>query len=170
MHLRFFIITFLLLIFFGLSGFIAIRLGLFPVAIVNDKFIGEAYFNAASKEIIAGYKNEEKIPQNTELRRLTLQKLIEDQLIYSEAKKYFGGNLVGDEKPSVLRALLRDQVNILGTSFDDWLRGAKQKASVLILVSGYSWSGNQVIVCKTGQDDKTLSGIISEPSSIFFGC
>ncbi|MDP1689110.1 MAG: hypothetical protein Q8L47_03190 [bacterium] len=169
MHQRFFVIIFLLLIFLGLSGFIAIRLGFFPIAIVNTHFIRESYFNEAAEVIVSGYKADSKLG-NTELRRLTLQKIIEDQLIKSEAEKYFGSSLSDGEKPESVRAMLKDQVSLLGTSFDDWLRGARQKANVLILVSGYSWSGDQVIVCKDGQGDKSITGIISEPRSIFTGC
>lgn len=136
------------MILLGLSGFIAIRLGYFPVALVNAWPVDEGDYNRAAEEIINSFDIEAEIPENNELRRLTLQKIIEDKLVLIEAKKYFSYKLTGKEKPSDIRDLIQSQISLLGSTFDVWLNKAKQRANVIILMSGYAWSGNEVLECK----------------------
>lgn len=167
MSRRFYYSFFLILIFLGLGGFISIRLGYFPVAIVNSHLISEAYFNDALRDVIEGYVSGTDIPGNTELKREALQKIIENELVFREAQKYFGPNLYSGERPEAIRALLSDQVKNTGLSFDNWLSRAKRDANVYILVSGFSWTGEKVISCSSDNSNQ-IGGNSNLPASHSF--
>lgn len=169
MSRKLFITIFLILIFLGLAGFISVRLGLFPVAFVNSWPIGESDFASASEEILQSYKDSQYIPDNYELKRLALQKVIEDKLVQIEARKYFSSQLTGNEKPDDVRALIQTQVNMLGSTFDIWLTKAKQRANIIILISGYTWSGKEVLACNIKKDDTSTKSLFP-PISMFSSC
>lgn len=134
-----------MLIVIGLASFIAIRLGLFPVVIVNSYLVSEAEFERAMEEIIAGLVNDPRPREDNELKRAALQKVIENELVYREAQKRFGSELPAYPKSEIVRALLRDQFTALGTSLEEWLAISKNNASVHVLVSGFVWSGNEIV-------------------------
>lgn len=145
MSRQFYITTFILLIVIGLTSFMTIRLGLFPVAIVNSHPVSEARFERAMEEIIAGFVDDPKPLGDSELKRSALQKIIENELVYREAQKYFGSGLPTYQKSETIRALLRGQFTALGTSLEEWLAISKNNASVYVLVSGFVWSGNKIV-------------------------
>lgn len=148
MSRKFYLIIFLLLIFLGIGGFIAIRLGLFPVALVNARPISETYFDKAVEEIIGSIAPGAKLPENAELKRQALEKIIENELVYREAKKQFGLELNVEEEQDAAGTSLLNQLAAVNVSFEEWLLGMKRDANIYILVSGFSWSGDGVVFDK----------------------
>jgi len=81
-------LAFVALILLGLTGFVAIRLGHFPVAMVNSHFVSEADFEEAIATIINTGNNGNILPDGQELRRQALEWAIEDALTHRSLAKH----------------------------------------------------------------------------------
>ena len=187
------IIGFFGIMVFGLAAYFFVSSGLYPVAVVNFNFITAIdmqkdyaaalkYFENAA--MTYGSNVDEKTilesdNSKKEVKRATLEKLINDFLIYSEAKKKFGNDLdaitdkvirenvdlsklekpveqlygmkLEDFKARILasearKEILEGRMFTEKQNFNDWLKAEKDKASVFILVSGFDWNGEGVII------------------------
>ncbi|MEK9186097.1 MAG: SurA N-terminal domain-containing protein [Patescibacteria group bacterium] len=107
-------IIFLLIIFLGLAGYYVIRSGYYPLAIVNRTPIFASKFIENYGSALVYYQNIlQTYPKDTafdtseildELKRATLDKLIEDVLIYQELGRVVGttevSRLVSEKIPN----------------------------------------------------------------------
>lgn len=133
-----------MLIFLGLAGFAFIRFGYFPVVIVNSKFLSENRYNRVLEANLRSLSGDAEVGHN-EIKKLSLQQMIEDELIYSEAVGRLGENIRKIEEPGRVRAMLADNLRAEKVIFDDWLHLARSNARVIILVSDFSWQNGKVI-------------------------
>lgn len=102
---QWFYLTFLTIVFFGLGSYYFIHFGYYPVAIVNSKLITAkalneeyvvAYRYYAGAALLAGKVEEIGKPEfKKELRRATLNDLIEKVFISGELQKRIGEDLGG---------------------------------------------------------------------------
>ncbi|MBI4193342.1 MAG: hypothetical protein HY536_01815 [Candidatus Colwellbacteria bacterium] len=106
---------FIACIVLGLGTFYALRLGYYPAAVVNGSLIGartlddsvasvEHYYDQA----IATYGELATVPQDVsslELRRATLDKLIENQLIYATLREEIGEHQLAQAVTGKISAL-----------------------------------------------------------------
>ena len=105
MNQKVMLFLFLGMVAVGLSGYYAVRLGLYPVAVINARFIGARSF-AQAADIVGKYYGQllSQASQNTpsifspnlppaELRRATLDKMVENVLIYNELRNRAGNDL-----------------------------------------------------------------------------
>ncbi len=177
-------IIFLAIVFLGLGSYYFVRSGLYPVAIVNSTFIWSKsyreHYNAALiyyQNLFANYSKEEMEKVNIpdflqELRRATLDKLIENVLIYGELENKVGKDLSSlvERKlpafedpassvyglspaqfkemvlvPQAQREILEGRLFLNKQTMDDWLLQARSSAKVFILSSSFTWNGSEVV-------------------------
>lgn len=86
----------------GLIGYYFIHSGFYPVAFVNSSLVSARNFDEASASVMRYYSQTLKIEGNErlkqarqEIRRATLDKLIENELIYNALDGKVGSNLSG---------------------------------------------------------------------------
>lgn len=176
-------ILFLSIIFLGLLSYYLIHSGNYPLAVVNGSFIFAKDFNLQYNSAVVYYQNflrarpeeQTKIRDAKDflqkLRRATLDKLVENVLIYKELKIQVGGQLaelvgrkIPDFKDSVAafygldreqfksfvlepearREVLGGRLFLNKISLDEWLVKARQSARVIILSAEMKWNGQQV--------------------------
>jgi len=92
-----------LMVIIGLTIFYIIQIGYYPVAVVNSNFVSaKSFSNAASSahhyytkaiQSIEDESEEVKFKVNNEIRRATLDKMIENVLIKKELSKRLGSDL-----------------------------------------------------------------------------
>ncbi len=104
MNYKISLIVFFIIIGSGLSAYLLVHNGLYPVTIVNFHMISaktlEKDYDAAFRyfyNALSTYGSNPEVLQREvsqkEIRRATLNKLITDRLIYDEVKKRIGGSL-----------------------------------------------------------------------------
>ena len=173
----------------GLGFYLFVGLGNFPVAIVNSHMITEKSYRKNIIAIVNYYEAAEKtyrdvdmralVDDRTELKRLSLEQLIENRLVHEGLKERLGGDLnvvvdrkMGDIKkqdefvkaatalyglsfsdlsdlflaPAAEREILDGKLLLEKTTFDEWLKKAKNEASVTMLISSFSWKGGEGVV------------------------
>jgi len=124
------VITFIAMMVVAVGVHTLITQGWYPAAIVNGKFIGarsfgeavasvNQYYEQALKTYAPETKEENKGISPTEVKRATLDKMIENELISHELKA-----MVGNEVP----LLVQQKINALGT-----LSGAEFESAVKTL-------------------------------------
>ena len=177
-------IIFLVIILFGLGSYYLVRAGYYPLVLVNSTVILANEFrnnyNAAAvyyQNVFNTYSPENlkkiNIPEFLdELRRATLDKMVENVLIYSELNREIGNDLPilverkipkFEEitaslygltavqfkelvlKPQARREILEGRLFLNKLSVDDWMLHTRSEAKVLIFSSSFTWIGGKVV-------------------------
>ena len=181
------VIVFLIMVGTGLTIFHAIRVGAYPVAVVDQHMITAHHFEEASASVNRYYDQMLKTYRETdpslqdksislpEVRRATLDKLIENVFIGAEYDAVVGENVeplvtekvtaAEKENPQFSQAvetlygltierfkevILKSQakeemLKEKKADFTDWLVAKRKNAKVYILVSDLQWDGEKVI-------------------------
>lgn len=141
-------IIFILLIALGLTGFVLIKLDFFPVVIINSRLVSEAQFELKVKKVTLLRVSSNEPLDDYELKRLALEKLIEEELVYQGAEKYGKKDARKNGEIESLQTFLALQLKQDGEVFEEWLRLAKRSARVIILASDFLWDGSTVLYRK----------------------
>lgn len=151
------VITFIAMMVVAVGVHTLITQGLYPAAIVNGRFIGarsfgeavasvNQYYEQALKTYAPDTKKEDAGISPAEVRRATLDKMIENELISHELKA-----MVGDEETS----LVQEKINALGT-----LSGAEFEKAVKTLY-GLTPARFRALVLEPKAREEILQGKIS---------
>lgn len=97
--------------------------------------------------------NLEKLIENDELKNKVVQKIektIKDVDIQKGVQALYGLSL-NDFKERILtpqaeREILEGRLYLDGKKIDEWLKEEKSKVKVIILISGFSWNGEKVMI------------------------
>ena len=168
---------FLLMVSLAWGSYGLIGAGTYPVALVNNKVVWGKEFKTTHQSALNFYgklKNPD-VDQPTfekEIRRATLDKLIESRLIFEEVGRAEIDNQLANlvsqnpnlEKGAVLtygipwvdfkNLVLRPQIALeilqkdlqdKNKNFDEWLKNKRISASVWIFVGGLDWQDSQVV-------------------------
>lgn len=167
---------FLIMLAIGWGSYFIINKGLYPVVVVNYKFISNRNLENNYQSALGYYtkiKKQDVSEQDfqKEIRRATLDKLIENILIYEEvnlsdiesqlatiiqqnpnleqgAVITYGvswevfKNLV--LRPQVAIEILQKNLQSKNENLNNWLKNKKQSASIWVFSSGLSWNGERV--------------------------
>jgi len=160
----------------GWGSYFTVSKGFYPLAIVNYKIISSKNLESNYQSTL-GYYNKIKKPEvseqdfQKEIRRATLDKLVENILIYEDVKLSdvesqlasiiqrnpnleqgavvtYGvswetfKNLV--LRPQIAMEILQKDLQTKNENFDTWLKNKKSSASIWVFSSGLSWSGERI--------------------------
>ncbi|MEK7555297.1 MAG: SurA N-terminal domain-containing protein [Patescibacteria group bacterium] len=164
----------------------------YPVALVNEQIIEARDFEKDYASALRYYQSVFKVykedaakldsqESKQEIRRATLDKLIENKLIRENLEKLIKNdelkNMVAQKikeavkespdiqkgvqtlyglslddfkqrilAPQAEREILEGRLYLDGKKIDEWLKQEKSKAKVIILISGFGWDGEGVII------------------------
>lgn len=171
-----YLLSFIILLSAGWGSYAVIHNNIYPVAVVNFKMISKKNFETASLSALNYYKKMKKpnvsdADFEKEIRRATLDKLIENILISEEVNGAEVDNqlasLIVQNKdlengiavaygiswdnfknfilrPQVAEEILQKKLKELKKDFPLWLKNKKTDARVFLLVSNFKWSGERV--------------------------
>lgn len=160
----------------GWGSYLTIKKGFYPAVIVNYKIISARGLENNYQSTL-GYYTKIKKPDvseqdlQKEIRRVTLDKLIENALIYEDvnlsdiesqlatiiqqnpnleqgAVVTYGvswevfKNLV--LRPQLAAEILQKNLQSKNENFDSWLKNKKQSANIWVFSSGLRWSGERI--------------------------
>ncbi len=170
--------AFLIMILIGWGSYFTVSKGFYPAAIVNYKIISARDLKSSYQSAL-GYYNKIKKPEvdnqtfEKEIRRATLDKLIENQLLYEDINKndiesqlaaliqqnpnLEKGVLVTYGvtwqvfqdlilRPQVAMEIIQKNLQSKNENLDNWLKNKKSSASIWVLASGLKWSGERIEV------------------------
>lgn len=171
-----YLFLFLILLLFGWGSYFTINKQFYPAAIINFNIISFRNFENSFSSALSYYSKIKKpeVDEETfkkEVRRATLDKLIENELIYenisnAEIENQIASLLAQNQnlekgakaayglspevfrnfilKPQVASELLQAKLKDKGEDFANWLKNKKNTANIFLLTSEFKWTGEKI--------------------------